>query len=85
MYMAKNFLQVENLRTYFFTRWGTVKAVEGVSFSIKKGDTFGLVGESGCGKSVTCLSILRLVPEPAGRIVGGQILLEGEDLLKKSK
>ena len=85
MDIAKNFLQVENLRTYFFTRWGTVKAVEGVSFSIKKGDTFGLVGESGCGKSVTCLSILRLVPEPAGRIVGGQILLEGEDLLKKSK
>lgn len=80
-----NFLEVDNLKTYFFTRWGTVKAVDGVSFSLKEGDALGLVGESGCGKSVTCLSLLRLVPQPAGRIVGGQILLQGEDLLKKSK
>jgi oligopeptide/dipeptide ABC transporter ATP-binding protein len=80
--MAKDLLEVKNLRTYFYTRRGVVKAVEGVTFSLNKGETFGLVGESGCGKSVTCLSILRLVPEPAGRIVGGQILLEGEDLLK---
>jgi len=79
-----NFLEVNDLKTYFFTRWGTVKAVDGVSFSLKEGESFGLVGESGCGKSVTCLSILRLVPQPAGRIVGGQILMQGEDLLKKS-
>jgi len=80
-----NFLEVNDLKTYFFTRWGTVKAVDGVSFSLREGETLGLVGESGCGKSVTCLSILRLVPQPAGRIVGGQILVQGEDLLKKSE
>ncbi|MBI2359775.1 MAG: ABC transporter ATP-binding protein [Deltaproteobacteria bacterium] len=74
-------LQVENLKTHFFTRWGVVKAVDGVSFSLREGETLGLVGESGSGKSVTCLSILRLVPKPAGRIVGGQILFEGRDLL----
>ncbi len=78
-------LKVEELRTYFFTRHGVVKAVDGVSFSLKRGETIGLVGESGCGKSVTCLSILRLVPKPAGRIVGGRILLEGEDLLLKGE
>ena len=79
------FLEVRKLQTYFFTRWGTVKAVDGVSFDIKEGEAFGLVGESGCGKSITCLSLLRLVPEPAGRIVGGEILLQGEDLLKKTE
>ncbi len=78
-------LQVEDLKTYFFTRRGVAKAVDGVSFFIRKGETMGLVGESGCGKTVTSLSILRLVPEPAGRIVGGRILFEGEDLLKKSQ
>lgn len=83
--MDKMHLEVQDLRTYFFTRWGTVKAVDGVSFTLKEGETLGLVGESGCGKSVTCLSLLRLVPEPAARIAGGQILLGGEDLLKKSK
>ncbi len=77
-------LQVENLKTYFFTRQGVVKAVDEVSFSIGKGESLGLVGESACGKSITCLSILRLVPEPAGKIVGGRIIFEGEDLLKKS-
>jgi oligopeptide/dipeptide ABC transporter ATP-binding protein len=76
-------LEVNLLRTYFFTRWGTVKAVDGVSFFVKEGESFGLVGESGCGKSITALSILRLVPAPTGRIVGGEVLLEGEDLLKK--
>ena len=81
--MPENLLEVIDLRTYFFTRWGVVKAVDGVSFSVKKGETFGLVGESACGKTVTCLSILRLVPEPAGRIVGGQILLQSDDLVKK--
>lgn len=80
-----NILEVKDLRTYFFTVWGVLKAVDGVSFSLKERDIFGLVGESGCGKSVTCLSIMGLVPKPAGRIVQGQILFEGHDLLKKSK
>ncbi len=77
-------LQVEDLRTYFFNRRGITKAVDGVSFSIMEGETLGLVGESGCGKSITSLSILRMVPEPSGSIVGGRIIFEGEDLLKKS-
>ncbi len=77
-------LDVQDLRTYFFTRWGVLKAVDGVSFQVYPGETFGLVGESGCGKSITCLSILRLPPQPAGRIVGGRILMNGEDLLTKS-
>ena len=83
--MAGNFLEVKNLSTYFYARRGIVKAVDGVSFNLKKGETFGLVGESGCGKTITCLSIMRLVPEPVGRIVGGEILLEGEDLCKKNE
>jgi oligopeptide/dipeptide ABC transporter ATP-binding protein len=83
--MSDVVLDVKDLRTYFFTRWGVVKAVDGVSFSVHAGETLGLVGESGCGKSVTSLSILRLLPEPAGRIVGGQILFEGEDLVPKSE
>jgi oligopeptide/dipeptide ABC transporter ATP-binding protein len=82
--VAEHLLKVKDLKTYFYTQWGVVKAVDGVSFSLDKGESLGLVGESGCGKSVTCLSILRLVPEPAGEIVSGEILLEGEDLLKKS-
>lgn len=73
-------LEVRDLKTYFFTRRGTVKAVNGVSFHLARGRTLGVVGESGCGKSVTALSILRLVPPP-GRIVGGTILLDGVDLL----
>jgi oligopeptide/dipeptide ABC transporter ATP-binding protein len=77
-------LVVEDLRTHFFTRRGVVKAVDGVSFSLRAGETLALVGESGSGKSVTCLSLVRLVPEPAGRIVGGRILLDGDDLLAKS-
>src|SRR5260370_27800802 len=77
-------LEVRDLRTYFRTRRGIVKAVDGASFSVERGETLGIVGESGSGKSVTCLSIVRLVPTPAGRIVGGQILFEGEDLLRKS-
>jgi len=78
-------LEVKDLKTYFFTRRGVVKAVDGVSFYVAKGETLGIVGESGSGKSITCLSILRLVPEPAGRIVNGQIILAGEDLLSKSE
>src|SRR5215470_18278357 len=77
-------LVVEDLKTHFFTRRGVTKAVDGVSFTLHAGETMALVGESGCGKSVTCLSLVRLVPEPAGRIVGGRVLLEGEDLLTKS-
>jgi oligopeptide/dipeptide ABC transporter ATP-binding protein len=80
-----NFLEVKNLSTHFFARRGIVKAVDGVSFNLKKGETFGLVGESGCGKTITCLSIMRLVPEPAGRIVGGEILFEGKDLCRKNE
>ncbi len=83
--MAENILEVKDLKTYFFTRHGVVKAVDGVSFWVGEGETLGLVGESGSGKSITCLSILRLIPEPAGRIVNGQIIMAGEDLLSKSE
>jgi oligopeptide/dipeptide ABC transporter ATP-binding protein len=77
-------LAVEDLKTYFFTRRGITKAVDGVSFTLEAAETLALVGESGSGKSVTCLSLVRLVPEPAGRIVGGRVLLEGENLLEKT-
>lgn len=79
------FLEIQDLRTYFYTRWGTVKAVNGVSFSVNAGETFGIVGESGCGKSITALSILGLVPEPAGKIVGGNIFYRGENLVDKNE
>ena len=75
-------LDVRDLRTYFVTRWGVVKAVEGVSFQLRRGETLGIVGESGSGKSVTALSVMRLVPSPPGHNVGGEVLLEGEDILK---
>ena len=78
-------LKVENLRTYFRTRWGEVKAVDGVSFELRKGETLGIVGESGSGKSVTVLSMMRLIPIPPGRIVEGTITLDGEDLLQLSE
>ncbi len=78
-------LQVDGLRTYFRTRWGEVKAVDGVSFDLRRGETLGIVGESGCGKSVTMLSLMRLVPIPPGRIVEGRIVLDGEDLLQLSE
>jgi peptide/nickel transport system ATP-binding protein len=74
-------LEVEGLRTVFFTRRGLIKAVDGVSFSLRAGETLAVVGESGCGKSMTALSIMRLVPDPPGRIVGGRVRLEGRDLL----
>ena len=77
-------LQVEDLRTHFFTRTGVVKAVDGVSFDLKSGETLGIVGESGSGKSMTALSIMRLVPEPGGRIVGGRIMFDGQDLVEMS-
>ena len=77
-------LQVEDLRTYFRTRWGTVKAVDGISFYLRRGETLGIVGESGSGKSVTMLSLMRLVPSPPGQIVSGKIVLDGEDLVPLS-
>ena len=77
-------LRVEDLRTYFQTRWGTVKAVDGISFDLRKGETLGIVGESGSGKSVTMLSLMRLIPEPPGRIVSGSITLDGQDLVQLS-
>ncbi len=77
-------LKVRNLHTHFFLRRGVVKAVDGVTFSLKRGEVLGLVGESGCGKSLTALSILRLLPQEAARTVEGQVLLDGEDLLAKS-
>ncbi len=81
---AKTVLAVEGLKTYFFVRQGVVKAVDDMSFSLKAGEKLAIVGESGCGKSMTALSILRLVPDPPGRIVAGSITLEGRDLLKLS-
>ena len=78
-------LEVRDLRAYFFTRYGVGKAVDGVSFVVRPGETLGIVGESGSGKSVTALSIVRALPQPAGRIVSGQILFEGRDLLGLSE
>lgn len=77
-------LEVEDLHTYFFNRRGTLKAVDGVTFYLRRGETLGLVGESGCGKSMTALSLLQLVPRPAARIVSGEIRLNGENLLAKT-
>ncbi|MDT4761301.1 ABC transporter ATP-binding protein [Sphaerochaeta sp. PS] len=82
---AKPVLEVKDLQTYFKTDAGIVKAVDGVSFTIHEGETLGIVGESGSGKSVTNLSIMRLIPSPPGKIVGGQVLFEGEDILKLSE
>jgi peptide/nickel transport system ATP-binding protein/oligopeptide transport system ATP-binding protein len=80
--MHKPLLEILNLKTYFDTYRTIVKAVDGVSFHIADKEVLGLVGESGCGKSVSALSILKLIPEPPGRIVGGRILFQGTDLLK---
>jgi oligopeptide transport system ATP-binding protein len=79
--MAEKLLDVRNLRTHFFTRAGVVKAIEDVSFYLAPGETLGLVGESGCGKSVTSLSVMRLVEDPPGKIVGGEIIFKGDDIL----
>lgn len=75
-------LEVRNLRTHFFTPGAVVRAVDDVSFHLDEGETIGLVGESGCGKSVTALSMLKLIPDPPGRIVGGEIFFQGRDILK---
>ena len=82
---APTILQIEDLQTHFFTAIGTVRAVDGVSYELKSGETLGVVGESGCGKSVTALSILRLIANPPGRIVGGAIRFEGRNLLELSE
>ncbi len=80
-----NLLEVSDLRTYFHTEDGTVKAVDGISFNLKRGETLGIVGESGSGKSVTNLSIIRLVPSPPGEIVSGAVMFGGQDLMKLSE
>ncbi len=77
-------LQVKNLATYFFTPTGVVRAVDGISYDLEEGEIMGLVGESGSGKSVSALSIMRLVPEPPGRIVAGEVIFQGKDLLRLS-
>ena len=75
-------LEVKDLQTHFFTMDGVVKAVDGVSYDLEEGETLGLVGESGCGKSVSALSLMRLIPDPPGKIVNGEVMLDGEDVLK---
>jgi oligopeptide transport system ATP-binding protein len=80
--MMSALLQVKDLRTHFFTDEGVVRAVDGISYDVEEGETMGLVGESGCGKSVSALSILRLIPNPPGKIVGGEVWFDGRDLLK---
>jgi len=77
-------LEIENLQTQFFTSAGVVRAVDGISYDVNEGETIAVVGESGCGKSVSALSVLRLIPDPPGRIVGGSIRFQGRDLLKLS-
>ncbi len=83
--MAKNLVEFRNLKTYFYTEQGVVKAVNDVSFSIREGETVCVVGESGCGKSVTALSLMRLIPFPPGKIEGGEIIFDGQDILKLSE
>jgi oligopeptide/dipeptide ABC transporter ATP-binding protein len=80
--LTEPLLRIEGLRTIFRTYEGTVKAVDGVDLEIRKGETLGLVGESGCGKSMTAMSILRLIPQPPGRITAGRVLFQGKDLLR---
>ncbi|GAE35541.1 ABC transporter ATP-binding protein [Halalkalibacter akibai] len=82
--MAEVVLELADLRTHFFTESGEIPAVDGVSIKVHKGEVVGIVGESGCGKSVTSLSVMKLVPNPPGKVVGGQILFKGEDLSKVS-
>ncbi|MBI3953847.1 MAG: ABC transporter ATP-binding protein [Chloroflexi bacterium] len=82
--MPEPLLQVKGLRTHFFTHEGVVKAVEGISYDLALGETMGLVGESGCGKSVSALSILRLIANPPGKIIGGEVVFQGRDLLQLS-
>jgi oligopeptide/dipeptide ABC transporter ATP-binding protein len=78
-------LSVRDLTMHLHTRWGITRAVDGISFDLHEGETLGIVGESGCGKSMTALTLMRLLPKPAARIIGGRVLLDGEDLLQKSE
>ncbi|MGH7742797.1 MAG: ATP-binding cassette domain-containing protein, partial [Candidatus Eiseniibacteriota bacterium] len=80
--MSETLLEVQDLHTHFFTEEGVVRAVDGISFDVRAGETLAVVGESGSGKSVTSLSILRLIPSPPGRIVSGAIRFRGRDLLE---
>src|SRR5512145_935500 len=80
--MAERLLDIKGLKTHFFTEEGVVRAVDGIDLHIDKGETLGVVGESGCGKSVTALSVMRLIPMPPGKIEGGRILFDGEDLVR---
>src|SRR3954464_2458228 len=77
-------LEVRDLHTHFFLRRGVLKAVDGVSFTLRRGEVLGLVGESGCGKSLTALSIMRLLPKGGAKPVGGEVLLNGDDILKRT-
>src|SRR5687768_9132636 len=77
-----NLLEVRDLRTYFHTEDGTIKAVDGVTFNLRRGETLGIVGESGSGKSVTNLSIIRLIQSPPGQIVSGEVVFDGRDILR---
>lgn len=83
--MSEPVLQVKGLKTYYYTEEGVVPAVDGLDFEVDPGETFAIVGESGCGKSVTSLSILRLIPSPPGKIIDGEIIYHGQDLVKKSE
>ncbi|MCJ7771859.1 MAG: ATP-binding cassette domain-containing protein, partial [Desulfobacterales bacterium] len=80
----KALLEVKNLCTRFLTKDGLITAVDGISYDLNHGETIGLVGESGCGKSVSALSLLRLIPNPPGKIVAGEVLFDGKDILKMS-
>ena len=79
---SRTILELKDLYTHFYTPEGTVRAVDGVSYDLKEGETLGVVGESGCGKTVTALSILNLIPSPPGKIFGGGIFFQGKDLTK---
>ncbi len=83
--MSEDLIEVRNLKTYFYTDEGTVKAVDDISFKIKEKETFAIVGESGCGKSITAMSMMRLIPSPPGKIESGKIIFKGTDLLKLDK
>jgi peptide/nickel transport system ATP-binding protein len=83
--MSNTLVEFKNLRTHFYTEDGVVKAVDDVSFKIKQGETIGVVGESGCGKSVTAMSLMRLIPNPPGEIVGGEIIFDGKKILDISE
>ncbi|MFY9526045.1 MAG: ABC transporter ATP-binding protein, partial [Limnochordia bacterium] len=80
--MTQKLLSVKGLKTYFYTDDGVIPAVDGVSFDLDRGGTIGIVGESGCGKSVTSLSVMGLIPQPPGKIEGGEIIFEGRNLLE---